>query len=141
MIDNNRMFKALFSEKSISLLYSYLIQNIELSPDIYAEYNGKKINTLVNATITITGISFSTNSIITVYYNITCPNVEIMNNTFITTFKYDVKTNRYSVFNTSTNLANSVNLKDVYPSLVSYRSLRKINLTSTINKLQLLLGK
>ena len=140
MIDKNVLFKNLFSEKAITKLYDALIDKIKNNPDIYAEVNGKKIMFLANAVITISTVEFSAQGIIIVDYTVTAPGVTILNNKLRNVFKYDMLTGRYTDFNTNTKLDQIV-MKDAYPELASFKVPYRIALSTTTNKMEILLGK
>ena len=140
MIDKNVLFKNLFSEKAITKLYDTLIDKIKNNPDIYAEVSGKKIMFLANAVITISTVEFSAQGIIIVDYTVTAPGVTILNNKLRNIFKYDMLTGRYTDFNTNTKLDQIV-MKDAYPELASFKVPYRIALSTTTNKMEILLGK
>ena len=140
MIDKNVLFKNLFSEKAITKLYDALIDKIKNNPDIYAEASGKKIMFLANAVITISTVEFSAQGIIIVDYTVTAPGVTILNNKLRNIFKYDMLTGRYTDFNTNTKLDQIV-MKDAYPELASFKVPYRIALSTTTNKMEILLGK
>lgn len=140
MIDKNVLFKNLFSEKAITKLYDTLIDKIKNNPDIYAEVSGKKIMFLANAVITISTVEFSAQGIIIVDYTVTAPGVTILNNKLRNVFKYDMLTGRYTDFNTNTKLDQIV-MKDAYPELASFKVPYRIALSTTTNKMEILLGK